>query len=188
MFLLLLFLQNLGYLNTKILPYFCGLIFRFQIFLLCYVVIHYLLLLDLFVNVCSFQFYVTVTFFFIVLHIQYNYWNLPYRRCWLPCHLSVLILLVLFFLFQKGLEYFGRFSFLVTASISLFVASINFSTVCWFFGGIQDLLDGFLNVSPSVRCCVCKSHLFLYQMFFCQRFFELEQSWGFYLKVCIRLL
>ena len=45
----------------------------------------------------------------------------------------------------ERLEYFGRFNFLITASISFSVAYRNVSTVWWFFRGIQDLL-GFSEV------------------------------------------
>ena len=56
----------LGKLSNVLLRYFCGSTFHFQISLLRYVLIHYLLLLDAFVNVCSFQCYLTV--FDILLH------------------------------------------------------------------------------------------------------------------------
>ena len=80
--------------------------------------------------------------------------------------------------FSERLEYFGCFSFLITALISLFVASINVSTVWWFFRGIQNLLDGFLMSSVSSVSCV-SSDVFSVMLMACGVFkmcFELYAS------------
>ena len=116
-----------------LLRYFCGMIFGFQIFLLRYVLIHCLLLLDPFVNNCSSRCYLVI--FQILLHTSIVTNALP---------LSALVITMssLTFTFSSGfcsfseiLEHFGCFSFLIIVSISLFVAFINFSTVWCFLEG-----------------------------------------------------
>ena len=53
--------------------------------------------------------------------------------------------------FSERLEHFGCFSFLIVASISLFVAFINVSTGWCFLEESRYLLDGFLNIPSSVK-------------------------------------
>ena len=123
-----------------LLRYFCGIIFRFRIFLLRYVLIHYLLLLDHFLNNCSFRCYLVV--FHIILHSPSH-----------PAPLSSAFVITIssipftsssgFCSFSERLEHFGCFSFLIVTSVSLFVVFINVSTGWCFLEGSRYLLNGF---------------------------------------------